>query len=76
MACRVYRNTKFGIFRERTGDFVMPTDSESTGISIAFRGADPSAQSGASGELDIERGLHIGVGRPEAETFKSKEENL
>lgn len=71
MACRVYRNTKFGIFRERTGDFVMPT--ERTDASIAFRGADSSVQSGTSGELDIERGLHTGVGRAEAGTFKTKE---
>ena len=34
MACRVYRNTKFGIFKETTSDFVLPT--QTTDVSIAF----------------------------------------
>jgi len=41
MACRVYRNTKFGIFKETTSDFVLPT--ESTDVSIVFNGGHSSA---------------------------------
>ena len=43
MACRVFRNTKFGIFRETTDDFVLPT--EKPDISIVFIGGNSSTQS-------------------------------
>jgi hypothetical protein len=41
MACRVYRNTKFGIFRETTCDFVLPM--EEPDIFIEFSGDNSSA---------------------------------
>ena len=49
MACRVYRNTKFGIFRETTSDFDLPT--ENPDISIAFNGNNPPTQRGTSGNV-------------------------
>ena len=49
MACRVFRNTKFGIFRETTEDFVLPT--EKPDISIVFIGGNSSTQSSTSGDV-------------------------
>ncbi|KAF8800060.1 hypothetical protein BYT27DRAFT_7236154 [Phlegmacium glaucopus] len=64
MACRVYRNTKFGIFRETTVDMVLPTENPDSDISIVFRRGNnsTSVQSGGTPkELDVEKMVHTGV---------------
>ena len=52
MACRVYRNTKFGIFKETTSDFVLPTESKD--ISIVFNGGNSSTQRSTSDDIGSE----------------------
>jgi hypothetical protein len=58
MACRVFRNTKFGIFRETTtSDFVLPT----TDLSIVFKSPSTSTQRSTvtSGEIAAETELKL-----------------
>jgi hypothetical protein len=51
MACRVFRNTKFGIFRETTDDFVLPTEKPDISSGIVFIGGNSSTQSSTSGDV-------------------------